>query len=163
MRGDGATLRERDIVRHQNQRRCVCVIQIEQQIADDAARSLIEIAGRLVRKKNARTMHERTRQRDALLFAARQLMRIVAAARVESDVVQRSSREVTRIGTAVEFERKHHVFLGRQRGQQMKRLKQETDVTATQRSAFFLIERIDARIRHHDFALRWRIKSREQS
>ena len=159
----GATLRQREIVRHQHQRRRMRAIQFEQQIADDATRALIEIAGRFVSEKNARTMHKRTRQCDALLFAAGQLMRIVVAALIESDIVQGRAREVARIRATVEFKRQHHIFLCCQCGQQMKRLKEKSDITTAQRRSLFFIERIDARIRQCDRAARGRVESGEQS
>ena len=53
----------------------------------------IEVAGRLVGEHDRRIVGERARERDALLFAARQLRRIVMRAAGQADLLeQRSAR-----------------------------------------------------------------------
>ena len=77
-----------DVVRDQHQRRAVLAIQREQQIADRRAGALVEIAGRLVGEQELGLVHERARERDALLLAAGKLVRIVMPARIEPDAAR---------------------------------------------------------------------------
>ena len=68
---------------------CVFAIQREQQIADGGAGALVEVAGRLVGEQQLRPVHERAGEGDALLLAARQLVRVVVQALAEADRRQR--------------------------------------------------------------------------
>ena len=52
----------------------------------------VEVAGRLVGHDDRRVADERARDRDALLLAARQLVRVVVRAVVEADAVERLHR-----------------------------------------------------------------------
>ena len=55
-------------------------VNLAQQIHDVAAVARVEVAGRLVGQHDRRIVGERARQRDALLFAAGQLRRVVVRA-----------------------------------------------------------------------------------
>ena len=48
----------------------------------------VEVAGRLVGEEQPRARHERARERDALLLAARELLRIVMQALAEADALE---------------------------------------------------------------------------
>ena len=112
--------------------------------ADRGAGALVEIAGRLVREQELGFVHERARQRDALLLAARKLVRIVVAARIEPNAGQRSASACGRIAATLELERQHHVLFGVQRGQEVKTLEYEPDEAPPQSCARFLIEHVEA-------------------
>ena len=75
-----AARRQSEIMGDQHQRRAALRAQIEQQVDDRAPGRFVEIAGRLVGDQQGRARRQRTRQRDALLFAARKLRRIMRQA-----------------------------------------------------------------------------------
>ena len=70
-------LRDVRIVGHEDERRAGAAIQLEHDLDDSAARFRIEIAGRLIGKKNLRPIDESAGERDALLFAAGKLRRVM--------------------------------------------------------------------------------------
>jgi hypothetical protein len=61
------------VVRHQHQRRAQSRLQLEQQVAHQRAGVVVEVAGGLVGQQQARPVHQRARDRHALLLAAREL------------------------------------------------------------------------------------------
>ena len=71
---------ERGVMGDQNQRGAALGVAGEQQIDDLPAGGLVEIAGRLVGDQDRRAGRQRAGERHALLLAARQLGRIMAAA-----------------------------------------------------------------------------------
>ena len=77
-------------MRHQDKSGPGLAIEPEQHLDDRPARSGIEITGGLVGKKNLGTMDEGPRQRHALLFAARQLERIMVETIAEADFSQKT-------------------------------------------------------------------------
>ena len=91
-----AARREPRVVRDEQQRRAALAIQAEHQIGDLDAGRVVEIAGRLVGHQQLRLAGERARDRDALLLAARQLLRIMraSAARGRRDRATRRARAV---------------------------------------------------------------------
>ena len=80
------------IVRHEHQRDRRARCDLQQQIEDVPAVGAVEIAGRLVGEDERRIVGQRARDRDALLFAAGQLRRIVMAAVVQADFVEQRLR-----------------------------------------------------------------------
>ena len=83
-----AALRQRVVVRHQNERGAALDVAGEQQIDHLLAGGLVEIAGRLVGDQDGRIGRERAGQRDALLLAAGKLRRIVMQPFGQSDLGQ---------------------------------------------------------------------------
>jgi hypothetical protein len=65
--------------------------ELLEQRHDLEAGARVEVAGRLVGEDQARLGHERARDRDALLLAARELVRRVVEAPGEADALERSS------------------------------------------------------------------------
>src|ERR1700743_1871126 len=80
-----AALVERGVVRHQHQRHAALGMFGEQEIDDLLSGGLVEIAGRFVSDENSRIGRERAGERDAWLFAARKLRRIVMQPVTEPD------------------------------------------------------------------------------
>ena len=80
-----AARRERGVVRHQHERHVALGVAREHQVDDLAAGRLVEISGRLVGDEDRRIRHQRPRERDALLLAARKLRRVMAEPRREPD------------------------------------------------------------------------------
>ena len=60
----------------------------------------VEVAGRLVREHEARAVHERARDRDALALAARELRRQVPRASREADALERRERALAPLARA---------------------------------------------------------------
>ncbi len=124
------------------------------------AGAAIEIAGGLVGKQHARAVHERARNRHALLLAAGKLRGVVFASRAESDRLQRFARSFTGGGIALQLQRQHHVLFGGKRGQQMKRLEHEADQAAPQIRARFFVELFQRMAIELDAAAVWAYPAR---
>src|SRR5258708_221425 len=134
---------ELDIVRDEYQRRAVRAVHFEHQIDHRVTGGRVETAGGLVGEENRRMRDERAGQRHALLLTARQQLRIMRGALVETDLFEqcpRAGRRVARRHAALQLERQHHVFERGQMRHQLERLEHEADRTATQRGAFVFIE-----------------------
>ena len=71
-------------MRHEHDRRLSAPIDVDQKVDDLVAGAGVEIPGRLVRQENRGLVRQRPRDRDALLLAARELRRVVMAARAEA-------------------------------------------------------------------------------
>ena len=80
--------RERGIMRHQHERHAALAMLGEQQIDDLVSGCLVEISGRLVREQDRGVGRERTRDGNPLLFAARQLRRIMMQSLTKADRLQ---------------------------------------------------------------------------
>jgi hypothetical protein len=80
----------------------------QQEIDDLLAGGLVEIAGRLIRHEDRRIGRHRTRKRDALLFAAGKLRRIVMQLLAEPDTgSSRAARSVASRGLRVRAAPRH--------------------------------------------------------
>ena len=82
------------IVRHKHQRGPGAAIQFEHDLDDSAARLGVEIAGRLVGEKNLGPIDKSAGQRDALLFAAGKLGRIMIDALGQPDPLEQIQPEL---------------------------------------------------------------------
>ena len=79
---------ERLFVRDQHHRGALLAIEREQQFEHGAPGGGVEIAGRLVGQQDRRPQGKGAGERDALLFAAGELHRVVIEAAFESDAVE---------------------------------------------------------------------------
>ena len=70
---------ERLVVGHEDERRALLGVELEDEIDDAGAGRRVEVAGRLVGEEQLRAHDERARERDALLLAAGERARVVAA------------------------------------------------------------------------------------
>ncbi len=135
-----AARRETGVVRDEEQRRAALAIQPEHEVGDFDAGRVVEIARRLVGHQQLRLAGERAGDRDALLLAAGELLRIVRRALREPDAREPLLRLRRRVGRAGELERQHHVLERRQRRQQLKRLEDEAEQPLAQRRARILVQ-----------------------
>jgi len=84
---------------------------------------LIEIAGRLVGQQYFRLVRKGARDGHALLFAARKLRGVMMRPVAQADFVDQRPRTDGGLGDAHDLHRREDVFVGRERGNQMERLK----------------------------------------
>ena len=103
----------------------------------------VEVAGGLVGEHDRRPGDERARDRDALLLAARELGRPVAAAVGEADALDQVIEEGLVGLLARDRERQQHVLLGGEHRQQVEELEDEADVLAPQQRHLVVGERAD--------------------
>ncbi len=83
---------QRLLVRHQDHGGALFAIQRQQQFQHGAAGGAVQIAGGFVGQQDGRTQREGACQRDALLFAARKLYRVVVEASAQSYALQQFAR-----------------------------------------------------------------------
>ena len=115
----------------ENHRRARFPVQGKQQVNDLLAGLDIEIARRLVGQQQARRVHERTGDGDALLLAPGQLRRVVLFAIGETDTLQHRPGKITRIITTGDLDRQHDIAERGKTRHQVKRLKHDTEVVTT--------------------------------
>src|SRR5581483_6443758 len=84
---------DRLVVRHEDQRRAALGVQREHELDHRGAGRRVEVAGRLVGEEQLRLGDEGARERDALLLAAREVLRIMAQALAETDASEHRARE----------------------------------------------------------------------
>ena len=76
------------VVRDEHERGAQFFVQLHQHLDDAVAGVGVEIAGRFVGEQDLRLVRERACERDALLFAAGELGRIVVRAFCEADTLE---------------------------------------------------------------------------
>ncbi len=112
-------------------------------------RGRVEVARRLVGEHQRRVRHDRPGERDALLLAARQLVREVAAAVGQPDRVERLDRPLSplpRLNARVE-QRQLDVRERRRARDQVEGLEDEADLAAADAGQVGLVERRGRRSR----------------
>ena len=102
---------------------------------DDALILGVEVAGGLVGQDDFRIVHERARDGDALLLAARKLRGQMRGAVCHADLLQRCQSFVF-VRHAVEVLRQHHVFERREMRHQMELLEDEAHGFAAEARQF---------------------------
>jgi hypothetical protein len=113
---------------------------LAQEREDLGARRGVQVARGLVGEEDRRPGDERAGDRDALLLAARQLGRAVAAALGQPDAARRRV-EGRAVGLAAgDGQRQEDVLLGRERRQQVEGLEDEADVLAAQLRELLVVE-----------------------
>src|SRR6266852_2437218 len=119
---------ERGLVRDEEERQAVGVHLFEE-LQDLAARSHVQVAGRLVGQDNLRPHDDGARDRHALPLAARELLGGVQGALGQADAVQRLRRAAGALARldAGEKHRQLHVALRRQARHKLVRLEDETE------------------------------------
>ena len=132
---------EFEIVGDEHQRGAGIGVQGEKIFDDEFSSFRVEIAGGFVGKKNFWAIDEGARQGYALLFAARKLSGIMGEPFAEADALQEIHRLVAGMISPAQFQRDHHIFQGRQRGQKLKGLKNETDDFIPDAGAAIFIQR----------------------
>ena len=93
---------------------------------------LVEVTRRLVSENERRVVDERTSDRNALLFSSRQLAGQVVRAIGEPNVREKCARSLGAAGVVIGVEqRQHDVVDGRRAVEQVKLLKDEPDLSAS--------------------------------
>ena len=93
-----AVFRDVHLVRDEEHGDAALVVQPLEDAHDLDAGARVEVAGRLVGEDDRRLVDQRARDRDALLLAARQLVRDVVIALAEADGVERGQRALVTLG-----------------------------------------------------------------
>jgi len=135
-----AAFGEREIVGHHDECGPALAVQGEHQVDDLFAGGGVEIAGRFVGEQDRRFHDERTRQRDALLFAAGQFGRIVGETVGQPDPVEFGAGPAESVPVAGEFEGNGDVLKRRHVLNQVKGLEDDTDIGATKPGQGVLVE-----------------------
>src|SRR6185312_7838435 len=117
--------RERGVVRDEYYGGARIAIERLDERDDALAGVRVEIAGWFIGEEHARRVREGARQRDALLFAAGQLRRIVMCPVRESHTVEQVVRLRACTGRAPQLQRHLHVLGGGGRRDQLKVLEHE--------------------------------------
>src|SRR5262249_29730181 len=151
------------VVRDQQQRRAVDAVEREQEIENTLAVLLIEIACRLVGQQYLGLVRERARDGHALLFTARKLRRVMMRPVTQADFVEQRPRAAAGLGDAHDLHRREDVFVGRERGDQVERLKDEADQPAAQLGQFVLGHSGDLAPAQTDAARSRRVESGDQA
>ena len=128
------------IMRDQHERRPGLTVQPEKHLDDRLACLSIEVAGRFVGEKDFRAMNEGTGERDALLFTARKLGRVMAEPIRESYLREQFHGFFMATGMAAQFERDEHIFDRGERRDKLEILKDEPDEAVAQGGPGVLIE-----------------------
>ncbi len=123
----------------------------------------VEAAGRLVGEQDRRFGDEGAGQRDALLLAARQRLRIVTLACRQADLRQHRRRLRANAVGAGQLERQHHVLERVEMAEQLERLEHEADAARTQLRAPVLVERREVGAEQRDATAGRAIESGQQS
>jgi len=116
------------IVRDEDKRGPSTAIQFEHDLYDHAASLGVEIAGWLIGEKNLGTVDERAGERDALLFPAGKLRRIMIDALGKPYTSEQIQAECARATIAPKLDRNRDVLQRRQSGDQLEILKYKTDM-----------------------------------
>src|SRR5262249_43742758 len=106
---------------------------------------------------------QRARNRDALLFAAGQLRRIVMAAIGKTHFVEQLPGASRRIAPAGDFHRNKYVLERRQRRNEMEELKHEPDLLAPQLCECILPEPRNVHIVEEDLTAGRRVEARDEA
>ena len=112
-----------------------------QQLQNHVPGFRVEIAGRLICQQYPRRMHQRARDGHALHLSSRKLMRHAIFVASELHPLQPLPRRRTRVAAARQKQRELNVLDHAQRGQQLKRLKDESNFLAAQARETGVIQR----------------------
>ena len=129
-----AVLGDVHFVRDQHDGDAALHVQLLEDVHDLDAGARVEVAGRLVRQQDRRLVDQRARDRDALLLAARQLVRVVVHALAEADDLEHFLRALVPLGglhlvrAAVVEQRQLDVVERRRPRQQVEPLEDEADL-----------------------------------
>ena len=93
-------------MRHEQHRLALLLPDAEQQLLHQRARLVVERAERLVEQQDLRVVGERARHRDALLHAARELLREVALEAGQPDLGDETRGDLGCCAAAMPFSRR---------------------------------------------------------
>jgi hypothetical protein len=113
--------------------------ECEQQVDDLPSGFPVEVAGRLVGQKQARLGRDGAGERNALLFAARQLRRVMREAMAEPDRVEFGRGQVEGVRASGQLERHGDILQRRHRRDQVKRLEHDPERVAAEQGERVLV------------------------
>ena len=140
------------IVGDQHQRRAVPVAQPEEQVDDRAAGGAVEVAGGLIGKDDRRARRGGAGKRHALLFPARKLRWVMTGTVREPDSGEFLKRACIGIGRARKFQRCRDILQRGHRGDEVKGLKDNTEIVTAQAGQLILGLRAEIVIKRADGA-----------
>jgi len=115
-------------------------VEMEEKFDDEMARLAIEIAGRFVREEDLGAIDEGARDRHTLLFATRELRRVVMQPFTQPYALEQLNRLLERMIESAEFHGHHHVFNRGDRWDELEVLKDEPAHAATQLGAAIFVQ-----------------------
>src|SRR6185312_6764602 len=148
---------ELPIVSHEDEGRVRVRVQLEQQLPDAPSGGRVEVSGRLVREQHRWLRDEGSCQRNALLFSAGKLARIVPRAILQTDPRERVQGAATCVRAPGQLEWEHHVLERGQSGNEVERLEHESDTLRTQASTPVLVQPCQIGTGEQDASARWHI------
>ncbi len=125
----------------QNQGGAALTVQVEEQSLDGFRRVRVQVSRRLVGEKDPRPVDKGPSQGDPLLLPSGKLSGVVTETVPQAHLLQQFSRPRPGVRLAPELAGNHHVFLGGQRRDELKRLEDKTDVPISERGQLFLGKR----------------------
>ena len=131
------------IMRNQDQGRARFPVEVKEQIDDGLAGIRVEIARGFVGKEDARPVDKRPCDPYALLLSARELRGIMRQPVPQAHAVEQFFGVVKGPGFAAQFKGHHHIFKGREGGDELKTLKHKAHVLIANGCALVLIEAIE--------------------
>ena len=136
---------------YEDQRHAALLLLRKQKIGDLAASFGIQVAGWLIGDQHRRRWSKGSSDRNALLFTAGQLARVVAEALAEPDGFQLLAGNVEGALYVGEFQWDGDIFEGRHVGDQMERLEDDADVLAPEVGKAVFTQRVQRRVADMDF------------
>src|SRR5471030_1751208 len=138
------------LVRDEHDRDAALVLEPLEDVHHLDARAAVEIAGWLVGEENRRVVEQRARDRDALLLAAGQLIRMMISAVGEADCLERGKRAAPPFGRR-DFrrtiqERQLDVLHRRRAREQVEALEDEPDLAVANRRELVVVQAGDVAI-----------------
>ena len=118
-------------------------IQPEEQLRHPLGRLAVQVAGRLIRKQDARPVDEGAGQRHPLLLATGELHREMSAPVTEADLPEEFTGSPGHSASPPKLQRHHHVFKRRQGGNEVKTLEDKPHRPVSQRCAAILAQAME--------------------
>jgi len=127
-------------VGHEDERGARRGIEFEEHVDDGAACFVVEVAGRFVGEEDFRAVDKGAGQSDALLFAAGELVRVVAGAVGQADPGEVVEGGGLRTADPAQLKRHEDVLQGGERGEKLEALENETGGGIAQRGQTVLVQ-----------------------
>src|ERR1051325_5950714 len=117
-------------------------VNLLEKVMNALTRSTVEIARRLIREKQAGRRDQGSCQGDARLFAAREFAWAVRRARAQTDIGEQrgGARPGARPIASRDEQRHHNIFKSRKFGQQIMKLKNESNLSVAEPCQVYLTE-----------------------
>ncbi len=147
---------------HEQQGGPVIRAQLEQDIDNLLAGTLVEISGRLVGEQDSRIDGEGAGQCDPLLLTARELARCMIGSVGETDLLECRGRLRADVAAPGEFQWQHYILQCGEAGHQLERLENEADTPRAQAGATILVQTSEGTPEEPDITGRRRIETRKQ-